>query len=608
MKKGLLLMAIVSLILVLSACQSEEDKAFERIEAAMASLDLEGLEVDENIDLPSAFEGVEISYSSSDPFHLDRHGFVNRPLNHEQDQSVTLTATFKTGGFEDVKDYELTVKAFEPFSVTETKTVDFVNLANEYLLEDSSLTLYESNRHLQYVELMSFIELLEGAIEGDAMTIEVDGPVVLISVEYEAEESVFDDETYTLLLDFENNEVTVSHFDFFTAFQAETQTEFGAGLDYVDAVVERFDAVTFDLDRYRIELSYHDSMHLIPLNLANLFFSGSMFDVYYNGSLYGVDTYQLLDGSETLQTLRPSHIKVMPYDLKLATYHYLVFTFDYFYGLKEDQGVDSYYQRFDRFRNNILSNNEDHYLALMIAAYSLDDLHTSYLANGMYSEQMSPQLELAHLGSRTRDYLTVNDQLGSYCRNLNDLTYFNDDTYAMINLSAFTEDTPEQMRLAVESIYEQGNVEKVVLNLACNGGGVIGTAWQTMGYLTDDPMLYYSQDMGDLSKTMVAITSENEKLDVDWYVLQSKNTYSAANLFSSMAKDLDIATIIGEQSRGGAASITTNILPSGAIIIMSSNNVLTNQHYESIEFGVTPNIEIPFDSYRNIESIVEYLN
>jgi hypothetical protein len=59
---------------------------------------------------------------------------------------------------------------------------------------------------------------------------------------------------------------------------------------------------------------------------------------------------------------------------------------------------------------------------------------------------------------------------------------------------------------------------------------------------------------------------------------------------------MGIATIIGRQASGGASSITTNFLPSGAVIIMSSPTVLANQAYESIEFGIPVDIEFASNS------------
>ena len=62
--------------------------------------------------------------------------------------------------------------------------------------------------------------------------------------------------------------------------------------------------------------------------------------------------------------------------------------------------------------------------------------------------------------------------------------------------------------------------------------------------------------------------SENIAVDVNWYILTSPVTFSAANLMTSMAKDGGFATIIGQDSSGGASSIEVILLPDGQALII----------------------------------------
>ena len=63
---------------------------------------------------------------------------------------------------------------------------------------------------------------------------------------------------------------------------------------------------------------------------------------------------------------------------------------------------------------------------------------------------------------------------------------------------------------------------------------------------------------------------------------------------TSMAKEMGIATIIGQDSSGGASSITLIITPDGTGLIISSNNILSTRvgnevdgyEYLSIEYGI----------------------
>jgi C-terminal processing protease CtpA/Prc len=123
-------------------------------------------------------------------------------------------------------------------------------------------------------------------------------------------------------------------------------------------------------------------------------------------------------------------------------------------------------------------------------------------------------------------------------------------------------------------------------------------------------MEYYSLNAGDGLKSKSTFTSENTtEGDYEWFILTSPVTYSAANLFASMARDMGLATIIGQQSSGGAASVKIMIMPNGTVIRISSPNIIANSNFESIEFGIPVDIAIPLDILsdddQNLDAILD---
>jgi hypothetical protein len=82
--------------------------------------------------------------------------------------------------------------------------------------------------------------------------------------------------------------------------------------------------------------------YLIPLSMANLFLTGSMYDVANNGNnLYGFDTYQFYDIPDSAADSDPNNdglyniIKKnvdINNTIKTETVNYLAFVFDHFYG------------------------------------------------------------------------------------------------------------------------------------------------------------------------------------------------------------------------------------------------------------------------------------
>ena len=66
-------------------------------------------------------------------------------------------------------------------------------------------------------------------------------------------------------------------------------------------------------------------------------------------------------------------------DMKVATYNYMALAFDYFYGLKEERGITTFYEIFAPQAEAIITGTDDNvYNRLFDFANALDDSHTSY--------------------------------------------------------------------------------------------------------------------------------------------------------------------------------------------------------------------------------------
>ena len=133
----------------------------------------------------------------------------------------------------------------------------------------------------------------------------------------------------------------------------------------------------------------------------------------------------------------------------------------------------------------------------------------------------------------------------------------------------------------------------VVIDLSYNTGGNIGAVMRIFGYMTEEQFNYHSQNPADGSAVTYYIESDYVAYDYNWYVLTSSVTFSAANMFASMAKELGIP-VIGQKSSGGASSIGAFITPDGSAVMISTNNVLSTRigneidgyEYVSVESGV----------------------
>jgi len=115
--------------------------------------------------------------------------------------------------------------------------------------------------------------------------------------------------------------------------------------------------------------------------------------------------------------------------------------------------------------------------------------------------------------------------------------------------------------------------------------------------MTEELIQYSSMNPADGSAATYFYESDYVAYDYDWYVMTSSVTFSAANLMTSMAKEMGVAKIIGTKSSGGAASIGLFVTPDGTLLLRSTNNVFANVSVDENENRTYTDIEggVPVD-------------
>ncbi len=504
----------------------------------------------------------------------------------------------------------------DPYETSpDVQTFDFESLAEEYDVKNTQLDLYFFEEGLPYVSIDAFIEMLNGAIITD--DIETSYHESVFTMEYtleagESEERIYEDTHLELELDLDSETLTVNRLAFFDGMSEETQTDFGEFLE-VTAYEETIkDPITIDLGDYGISVTEYDGAILLPFQVANLFFSGSMYDAYFNGAMiYGVDTYQLTDNMDITKTLSDTSLnnEDIPNSLKTFTADYLALSFDYFYGLKNINGVDAYEDELNDYETSLEGTDRAHYKAISDFLYAQDDIHTSPFMNGVYEDSLRFQYSIIDLEERTREYYQAyyNDALSSHCSKGNGLSFNVDKTKAIVKIDGFSKASLDTFESYMEDIDSEDTVKDVVIDLSCNGGGVIGTMIEMLGYMSDDPINFYTKNATDDGTSITNFDVDIKARDYDFHVLSSPLTYSAANSFLSIVRENNLATILGQNSSGGASSVMTNITPSGSLFLMSSTDIMTNSNYESIEFGIPVDRELTIEELTNNETVFDAL-
>ena len=175
----------------------------------------------------------------------------------------------------------------------------------------------------------------------------------------------------------------------------------------------------------------------------------------------------------------------------------------------------------------------------------------------------------------------------------------------------FRSDTPDSVYDIMSAF--PASVENVVFDLSYNTGGNLGAVLRIFGYMTEDQILFHSQNPADGSAVTYYIESDYDAFDYEYFIISSSVTFSAANLMVSIAQECGFATIIGQKSSGGASSIGVVMTPLGSSLLISTNNVLSTRvmdelgewEYISIENGIE--VDYHMDDVTSDQEIIDII-
>ena len=163
---------------------------------------------------------------------------------------------------------------------------------------------------------------------------------------------------------------------------------------------------------------------------------------------------------------------------------------------------------------------------------------------------------------------------------------------------------------ALKQADEDPEVKNLVIDLTCNTGGSLDVVL-AMTALMGHQSHFYSENVltGQRQKIYYDVDSnfdgvfderdKDVKYNLNFAVLTTDISFSCANLFPSLMKDMGYP-IIGEKSGGGACAVQNFITPEGLQYQLSSARArLTNNQWENIDNGVTPThtINVPLGEY-----------
>jgi hypothetical protein len=376
-----------------------------------------------------------------------------------------------------------------------SRTVNFENLTTEYDVENGTLDLFfPDGGNVPYVKISEYFDLLTGFIdpEVDFTFTETADSLKIFYQYYDEDEDI----TYDLecIFDVEKNLITTNDPGFYWAYIYSTETNYGRNIEYLYDYELNEDIegtnVVYNLNKYALDLVYHDDAVLAPYYLVNQLFAGSSYyNVYFNGDkLYGVYG-QVSTSDPEYSKIRRSSLNntTPPADVLLHSYNQLAFNLDYFYGLKDYKNITSFYSVLAPYRTKLLSPD---YETVSETIFDLlykviDEPHTSYGFSGFYaSTRFNPTLtSFAQLGERYTAFYqdgiyAVDDVIASKWNvpstfsgwaadsPLRPKYWLIDDTAAVITFDSFTTSDIEETTVwsddAYKAIFDQENILPVV--------------------------------------------------------------------------------------------------------------------------------------------------
>lgn len=518
------------------------------------------------------------------------------------------------------------------------KTYDFKSFSSSHTVADSKLNAYTfEGDGATYVEVGSFMDAINGYLDRSKITFKIDtsknNDYLRMYVVYNNRYQIscyfyWNDNTISLGKSFlplvgKSSETTrSSHLSVESTYTSSWSTSTRA-------------SYTYNLGDYDMDILYCNGKVLVPLEVMNIIFCSRNYkQVYFNGKgFYLVDSYISTSNPEQYVEIMVNSLNDTTPTQELRTYNYnfMCFAFDYFYGLQSynnyDSNIDEYLSK-KGYKTGMLSTDPKTYAKSYLNFFrkDLDEGHTAMATNSYYSLNAMAEVisEEGGVSAFTGEFLTkYTEQLTGLAQakaaaysdgSVPAVRYINDDT-AVLHFDAFTIATNEQMKSETPWLYDTyeffdhylGEIvtkgcKNVIIDLSTNGGGTVSTMLESLGFLTDKAIPFVSQYKEDYAYTEtyynVEISNQAYR-KLNYSILTSLCSYSAANLFAYTFKNMGLGKVYGTKSGGGMCAIFPTVLPDGSTLVMSGPTILQtideNYHHQDVESGVT--VDAEFDSY-----------
>lgn len=170
---------------------------------------------------------------------------------------------------------------------------------------------------------------------------------------------------------------------------------------------------------------------------------------------------------------------------------------------------------------------------------------------------------------------------------------------------------------AFEDIATHTSVKNVVIDLSCNGGGVIQQCMLALCFLRDTDEFFMAEKNhldNSVAKFYYSIdtgSATSLKKNYNFYVLTSGFSFSCGNFFPAICHYQLGVPIVGQKSGGGGGVVKPTQTSDGALFQTSASAEMcaidASGNYVCIDAGVPVDLEVPYDKFYSGTSIYKDL-
>jgi|GEM_PF-1043143 len=488
--------------------------------------------------------------------------------------------------------------------IDDTDTIDYYNTysivdkATEYVFPNQNLKLYDDSRYpgVLYVDVEELMAILSpGLLSFEIETTDV--LVITVPLYGENDQLLH---TFELKIDPTRNRLTYNDFNYSLAISGSGQTEYDSDLKLVSYEASEPKPLQIDLNPYGIDLLLSDGKFYMPLDLANLTLTGYSLSLYrFGGTIYVIDDFS------NMSTILDDLILTAPLEqAEMVDYtnRFSALMFDYFYGLKSHYEVDSYLSEFDEKQFDASTTIASFSGKFQQFIYDNDDLHTQIIDYGYGRTQVSSMISPLPY-SKTVEYIREYLNRCLFIGQDQPIILYDLPEAYVLQIHEFNLETKDVLARVLTNI---DSSKDIYIDLTCNGGGAIIAVIELLTYMTNQPIeLNYTNATTGVIYKETYQSKVSRALDNQFIVLTSKVTYSAANLFVSIVKDMDLALVIGRPTSGGAAAVSYAVLPNNLIMTYSTPMIFIGEDDEIIESGIEPDYQL--DNYMQASQMIDYI-